>query len=64
MSMPGPKIGTWWVRSKLDPRWNGDGKGLGLVTSGGPIEMRNWIEKCKKEYGKPPDDAEMGFMKD
>lgn len=64
MSMFGPKMGTWWVRSKTDPRWNKDGRGLGLVSSGGPGELHDWIEQCQKEFGDPPADAEMGFMKD
>lgn len=64
MSMFGPKMGTWWVSCKSDPRWNKQGRGYGLVTCGGPGEMGAWIEKCKKEFGEPPEDAEMGFMKD
>lgn len=64
MSMFGPKMGTWWVASKKDPRWDTHGRGYGLVTTGGPSEMSDWIEKCKKEYGEPPDDCECGFMKD
>jgi len=64
MSMFGPKMGTWWVKSKTDPRWNKTGRGYGLVTSGGPGELGEWIEECKEKYGEPPDDAEMGFMKD
>ena len=56
--------GTWWVRSRSDPRWNCSGRGYGAVTSGGPGEMGEWIDRCKKEYGEPPEDAEMGFMKD
>jgi hypothetical protein len=27
-------------------------------------EMQEWIEQCKKNFGDPPADAEMGFMKD
>jgi len=64
MSMFGPKMGTWWVSSKQDPRWDRSGKGYGLVTSGGPGEMGAWIEECKERYGDTPDDARMGFMKD
>ncbi len=64
MSMFGPKIGTWSVRSEKDPRWNNSGSGYGLVTTGGPSEMGQWIEKCTKKFGNPPDDATMGFWKD
>lgn len=59
-----PRMGSWWVRSKKDPRWNADGRGYGLVTGGGPQEMQDWIEECRKKYGDPPDDCEHGFMKD
>lgn len=57
-------MGTWWVDCKSDPRWNNSGRGYGLVCNGGPGELSEWIEKCKKEYGEPPKDAHMGFMKD
>ena len=61
--MFGPKIGTWWVRCKSDPRWNKTGRGYGLASSN-PKEMWDWIEQCREKYGKPPNDAEKGFMKD
>ena len=63
-SIFGPRIGTWYVRSKTDSRWNNNGRGYGLVSSGGPQAMTTWIEKCKKEFGEPPEDAVMGFEKD
>jgi hypothetical protein len=62
--MLGPKQGTWWVESKKDPRWNKSGRGVGLVCAGGPEEMKQWIEECRKKYGEPPDDCDYGFMKD
>lgn len=58
------KMGSWWVRSKSDPRWNGDGRGYGLVSGGGPGGMQDHIDSCKKKYGNPPSDATMGFLKD
>lgn len=64
MSMFGPKLGTWWVSSKIDPRWDKTGRGYGLVSTGGPDDMMTWIAHCEKEFGNPPEDAEMGFMKD
>ena len=64
MSMFGPKLGTWWVGSITDPRWNKDGQGYGLVCAGGPSEIRDWIDKCKEKYGDPPKDLNIGFMKD
>lgn len=62
--MFGPKEGSWYVHSESDPRWNKSGRGFGLVCEGGPSEMKDWIEHCKKEFGKVPDDATQGFMKD
>ena len=43
--MFGPKLGSWYVRSKSDPRWDNNGEGFGLVCSGGPGEMHEWIKK-------------------
>lgn len=63
MSMFGPKLGSWWVASKLDPRWDKSGVGKGFVISGGPKEALDWVEKCRKDYGDPPHDLEIGFMK-
>ena len=57
-------IGTWWVKSKADPRWNKEGRAFGSVMCGGPQELQDWIAQCASEYGEPPADAEMGFMKD
>lgn len=64
MGMFGPKMGTWYVQSKIDPRWNNTGRGYGLVTTGGPSEMSTWLEDCRKKYGSPPIDITVGFMKD
>jgi len=64
MGMFGPKIGTWTVHSDSDPRWNKEGRGYGLVTEGGPCEMREWIEECKKKYGEVPADTTESFWKD
>ena len=64
MGMFGPKMGTWWVSSKLDPRWNKVGRGYGSITSGKPKKLNKWIEQCMKSFGDPPADAKMGFMKE
>jgi hypothetical protein len=64
MSMFGPRMGTWWVHSKSDPRWNKSGRAEGFAMCGGPKEMQDWIEECKKKYGEPPEDATMEFWKD
>ena len=58
------RLGTWWVTSKADPRWDKTGHAFGSVMAGGPQEMDDWIEECKKNFGDPPADAEKGFMKD
>lgn len=63
-SMFGPRQGTWWVISKIDPRWNASGRGYGLVCAGGPGETNDHLEYCRKRYGQEPDDLEVGFMKD
>lgn len=63
-SMFGPKMGTWSVNSKLDPRWNASGRAHGLVCLGGPQDAHMWIEHCKEKYGEQPTDLMMGFMKD
>jgi len=62
MSMFGPKMGGWWLRSKKDPRWNSDGRGYigGLQC----YEADKKIEELKQCLGDPPDDLEMGAMKD
>ena len=64
MSMFGPKMGTWRVNSNRDKRWNKTGRGCGLVCTGGPEEMYDWIEKCKEKYGEPPEDCTVSFHKD
>ncbi len=55
--------GGWQVHSETDPRWNNSGTAYGCVATGGPQEMKDWIEECRKKYGDPPPDATMSFMK-
>jgi len=64
MSMFGPRMGSWWVYSKIDSRWNNNGRGEGFVTTGGPSDIYDWIDKCKELFGEEPDDLKAGFMKD
>ena len=64
MSMFGPRAGCWYVQSVTDPRWNKSGRGMGLVMSGGPEELKEWLTECKTKYGEAPADCTMGFMKD
>jgi hypothetical protein len=62
--MFGPKMGTWTVSSKSDPRWNNSGRASGFAMDGGPQEMKDWIKQCKKNFGEPPADALQSFFKD
>ena len=62
--MFGPKIGSWGLSSKSDPRWNASGRGYGLVSTGGPSEIKEKIEELTKKYGEPPEDLTSSFMKD
>lgn len=63
-NMFGPKMGTWWVKCKSDPRWDNTGRGEGFPTAGGPPELQNWIKRCRDSFGEPPADCEFGFTKD
>jgi hypothetical protein len=59
-----PRMGTWTVHSDKDTRWNNSGRGCGLVSTGGPKEMWDWIEECKEKYGDQPGDCTVSFWKD
>ncbi len=58
----GIREGSWWVTSKLDPRWNGEGRAVGIA--GGAMACETHIAAMKKKYGEPPSDLEYNFMKD
>jgi hypothetical protein len=64
MGMFSAKMGTWYVESKSDPRWDKSGRGYGLVSTGGPGEASDWLDYCRKQFGEPPKDTTMGFFKD
>jgi hypothetical protein len=55
--------GSWWLRSKSDPRWNCNGRAMvgGFMK---PKEVDEAVERKKVELGEPPDDLEWGYMKD
>jgi hypothetical protein len=55
--------GTWWLKSKLDPRWNAHGIGIvgGLVR---PKEVDQKLTELTLKFGSPPQDLEWGYMKD
>jgi len=55
--------GSWWIRSKSDPRWNADGSGEvgGFIV---PPDAQAVIDRFKRELGcDPPGDLEYGYMK-
>lgn len=54
---------SWWIRSKKDPRWDADGR-CGHSIFSIEAAAREEIEKKTKTLGEPPDDLEMGGMKD
>ena len=56
--------GSWWLSSKIDPRWDCNGRGPcgGLVI---PPSATEALERIKKELNEePPEDLEYGYMKD
>lgn len=58
------KMGTWVLRSKMDPRWNADGRcSVGMFSL--PSGAGHFIEQKKVELGEePPEDLEYHYMKD
>ncbi len=58
------KPGTWYLESKLDPRWNCRGRAelVGMFTC--PPEAEEKIEELKKTLGDPPADLRWGYWKD
>jgi len=58
------KEGTWWLKSKSDPRWDNKGRGsVGMLCI--PLEAEKVIEEKKVELKEePPEDLEYGYMKD
>jgi hypothetical protein len=63
-SMFGPKIGSWYLSSKKDPRWNDCGREALLVCAGLCKGAKKSIEANRDRYGDPPDDLEYSCMKD
>lgn len=56
--------GSWSLSSKTDPRWNCNGTGHIVASSGyaGGVDAK--IEELKKLYGEPPKDLVVSAMKD
>lgn len=55
--------GTWWIESKTDKRWNCGGRAYASVLSASRL-IEDKIDELTRRYGDPPDDIEVGFMKD
>ena len=71
MSMFGGRAGSWWLRSKKDPRWNGDGRSEFMVVTaemfseaGMCSEAEAALKEMKSRLGNVPKDLEYGCMKD
>lgn len=59
------KSGSWWVTSKSDPRWNGNGRDDAVGGFMMPGSAQGHVEKMKKLLKEdPPDDLRFGYMKD
>lgn len=57
------RMGTWWLRSASDPRWNAGGRSqVGMFSV--PLAAKEKIEELKLKLGEPPEDFEIGYMKD
>ncbi len=56
------KEGSWFLRSKKDPRWDCNGEGLVGAFSIPPACQRK-IDELKQTLGEPPDDLEWEYMK-
>lgn len=64
MSLLGPRSGSWYVNSKIDPRWNGNGDSDSVGGFSIPTKAQAHIDAKKKELGDLPEDLEWGYMKD
>ena len=64
--MFGSRMGTYWVGSESNPRFNKTWRKDGLVIMGKRKFMKEWVDKKCKELGldSPPSNLEFGFMKD
>jgi hypothetical protein len=57
--------GTWWMRSKKDPRWNADGRSTWVGGFEMPKECKYKFEELKQKLKEePPDDLYWEYMKD
>ena len=56
--------GTWWLKSKADPRWDDSGASASVGMFAMPAEVKQRVEELKARLGEPPSDLEWGYMKD
>lgn len=55
-------MGTWFIRSQRDPRWNREGiEELDCIQA--DKKLRKMAEEMKKTLGEYPEDLEIGFQK-
>lgn len=58
------RSGSWWIRSKSDPRWSASGEAACVGGFAMPKEVKNAKRRLARKYGKQPADLEWGYMKD
>lgn len=56
--------GAWSLNSKIDPRWNHEGRGLISVSSGYIGGLDEKISELKNKFGQPPKDLTIDAIKD
>ena len=63
MFIGGSGGGTWWTKCESDPRFNLSGRAYGMW--GGSDAIDKAIRQKAKDLGiEPPEEIEIGFMKD
>lgn len=57
------KMGTWWLSSEKDPRWNFEKREvINAPTNGDPVLDK--ILELRRTLGNPPEDLKWGFKED
>jgi hypothetical protein len=55
--------GTWWISSKIDPRWKASGRSI-VGGFSKPEAVDAAIALLKQRYGEPPEDLTWHYEKD
>jgi len=55
--------GSWWLKSKLDPRWDCSGYSESIGGFEMPSECKDKVEELEKIFGNNPKDLEFGYTK-